>query len=55
MLRPNQILASPEFAATVDTKYITGLATLDNRMLIVINIEQLILSHEMALFEISAQ
>lgn len=54
MLSPTQIRAAPEFAATVDTKYITGLATMDNRMLIVINIEQLILSHEMALFEITA-
>lgn len=54
MLRPDQIRAAPEFAASVDTKYIMGLATLDKRMLIVVDIEQLILSHEMALFEITA-
>lgn len=54
MLRPDQIHAAPEFAASVDTKYIMGLATLDKRMLIVVDIEQLILSHEMALFEITA-
>ena len=49
LLRPDQISATPEFAATVDTKYITGLGTLDERMLIVIDIERLMLSSEMAL------
>lgn len=51
MLRPDQISATPEFAATVDTKYILGLGTLDNRMLIVIDIERLMLSSEMALVD----
>jgi purine-binding chemotaxis protein CheW len=53
MLRPDQIHRAPEFAATVDTKYIMGICTLDKRMLIVVNIEQLILSDEMALFNIN--
>ncbi len=51
MLRDDQISATPEFAATVDTKYITGLGTLDERMLIVIDIEKLMFSSEMALVD----
>jgi purine-binding chemotaxis protein CheW len=55
MLRRDQIRPAPEFAATVDTKYINGLCTLDERMLIVVDIEQLMLSHEMALFDTTLQ
>ncbi len=51
MLRDDQIAPTPEFAATVDTKYIVGLGTLDERMLIVIDIEKLMLSSEMALVD----
>ena len=51
LLRPDQISAAPEFASTMDTKYITGLGTLDERMLIVIDIEKLMLSSEMALVD----
>ena len=55
MLRRDQIRPAPEFAATVDTKYINGLCTLNERMLIVVDIEQLMLSHEMALFDTAIQ
>ena len=51
MLSSDQISATPEFAATVDTKYITGLGTLNERMLIVIDIEKLMFSSEMALVD----
>lgn len=51
MLKPDQIRPSPEFAATVDTKYIKGLGTLNERMLIVVDIERLMLSGEMALVD----
>lgn len=51
MLRPDQISPSPEFDATVNTKYIKGLGTLDERMLIIVDIERLMLSGEMALVE----
>ncbi len=51
MLRADQISPTPEFAATVDTQYILGLGTLDDRMLIVIDIERLMLSSEMALVD----
>jgi purine-binding chemotaxis protein CheW len=50
-LRPDQIRPAPEFAATVDTKYIQGLGTLDERMLIVVDIARLMLSSDMALAE----
>ena len=50
-LRGDQVKPSPEFAATVDTRYIKGLGTLDERMLIVVDIEKLMLSSEMALVE----
>jgi purine-binding chemotaxis protein CheW len=54
MLRPDQIRPAPEFAATVDAKYINGLSTLGERMLIVVDIERLMLSSEMALVDDAA-
>ncbi|MGL4408031.1 MAG: chemotaxis protein CheW [Zoogloea sp.] len=54
-LKGAQIRPAPEFASTVDTKYIQGLASLEERMLIVVNIEQLMLSSEMALLDESAR
>ncbi|MFA7280894.1 MAG: chemotaxis protein CheW [Sterolibacterium sp.] len=55
MLRPEQIRPAPEFAATVDTKFILGLGTLEERMLIVVDIERLMLSSEMALVDATSQ
>jgi len=55
MLRRDEIHPAPEFAATVDTQYITGLCSLDERMLIVIDIERLMLSQEMALVDAARQ
>jgi purine-binding chemotaxis protein CheW len=54
MLRPDQISPSPEFNATVNTKYIQGLGSLNERMLIIVDIERLMLSGEMALIEDAA-
>ncbi|MDP1527261.1 MAG: chemotaxis protein CheW [Rhodocyclaceae bacterium] len=54
-LRSEQIRPAPEFAATVDTRYINGLGTLGERMLIVVDIEKLMLSGEMALVDEVAQ
>ncbi len=51
MLLPNQVRPAPEFSTTVDTKYIKGLGTLDERMLIVIDIEKLMISREIALID----
>jgi purine-binding chemotaxis protein CheW len=53
-LRAEQIRPAPDFAATVGTHYIEGLGTLDERMLIVVDIERLMLSGEMALVDEAA-
>lgn len=44
-----QIRPAPEFAVTLSTEYLTGLGALDERMLILVNIEKLLNSEEMAL------
>jgi purine-binding chemotaxis protein CheW len=51
MLRQDSIRAAPELSASVDIRYIKGLCTLDERMLIVVDIERLMLSSEMALVD----
>jgi len=51
-LESGQIQPPPEFAESVfDTAYITGLATIDGRMLILLDIEKLISGADMALIE----
>jgi purine-binding chemotaxis protein CheW len=50
-LRSDQVRPAPEFAATVDTRYIKGLGTLGERMLIVVDIERLMMSGEMGLVD----
>ena len=50
-LSEQQIRPAPEFAATVDTRFISGLCTLGEHMLIVVDIERLMLSPEMALVD----
>ena len=54
-LRSDQVRPAPEFASPVDTRYINGLGTLGERMLIVVDIEKLMLSGEMALVDEVAQ
>lgn len=46
-----QISSVPDLVASIDTKYLLGLATVDQQMLILLNIEQLMTSQEMALVE----
>jgi len=48
-LTPDQIRPPPEFGGALDTQYITGLGTLDNRMLILVDIERLMSGADMAL------
>ena len=43
--------SAPDFSGTFDTKYIVGLATLDERMVIVTDIEMLMNSADMELIE----
>ena len=54
-LAPAQVRPAPEFSSAVDTGHITGIATLgegdDARMLILVDIEQLMASHEMGLVD----
>ena len=47
-----QVRPAPDFSAsTFDTKYITGLGTIDKRMLILVDIEKLMSGADMALVE----
>ncbi|HYF59750.1 MAG TPA: chemotaxis protein CheW [Burkholderiaceae bacterium] len=50
-LSPEQIREAPEINSTVDSGFITGLGTLNDRMLILIEIERLMSAAEMALTE----
>jgi len=54
-LSPEQIKPAPEFSHTLDTQYLMGLGTIDNRMLILIDIEKLMTSREMSLIDESAR
>ena len=46
-----QIRPSPEFGVTLNTEYIQGLGTLDERMIILADIERLLTSQDMQLAE----
>ena len=51
-LQPGEIKPAPEFAsATLDTRYILGLGTVDERMLILVDIEHLMTGADMALMD----
>jgi len=50
-LTQEQIRPAPDFAVTLTTEYLTGLGSLGDRMLILVDIEKLLSSEEMALVE----
>ena len=50
-LSPDQIRAAPEFSSSLDTQFVTGLGALEERMLILIDIEALIGCHDMGLMD----
>ena len=50
-LTPEQIRPAPELSAGLDTRYLTGLGTVGERMLILVDIERLMSSNEMALMD----
>lgn len=50
-LTSEQIKAAPEMGTTFDTDYLIGLGTLDERMLILVDIDKLMSSDEMGLIE----
>ena len=48
-LGSEQVRAVPELGATIDRQFLTGIGTLDERMLILLDIERLMVSAEMGL------
>ena len=50
-LTPDQIKAAPTLSTALDTRYIMGLGTVDQRMLILVDIEKLMSSRDMELME----
>ncbi|WP_432261691.1 chemotaxis protein CheW [Cupriavidus sp. TMH.W2] len=50
-LTGDAIKPAPEFGVSISTEHLTGLGTIDGRMLVLIDIERLMTSPEMALVE----
>ncbi|MBS4095665.1 MAG: chemotaxis protein CheW [Sulfuricella sp.] len=50
-LNSEQIKSAPEFGSTLDSKYVTGIGTVDQRMLILVDIEKLMTRSDMDLVE----
>ena len=50
-LSPEQIKPAPEMGTAFNTDYLIGLGTLDERMLILVDIDRLMSSTEMGLIE----
>ena len=50
-LTPEQIKPTPEMGAAMDTDYITGLGTVNDQMLILVDIEKLMSSDEMQIID----
>ncbi|QSA98690.1 chemotaxis protein CheW [Methylococcus sp. EFPC2] len=53
-LTPEQIRPAPELGTALDTQYINGLGTVDERMIILMDIERLMSAEDMALIEHAA-
>ena len=45
-LRPGQIRPAPGFGGAIDTDYLIGLGTIDERMLILVDIDKLMASDD---------
>lgn len=50
-LKPEEIKPAPEFGSSLDTQYLLGLGTVDERMIILVDIERLMSSRDMELIE----
>tara|TARA_Y100000031_G_C8141125_1_gene347631 strand:+ start:301 stop:750 length:450 start_codon:yes stop_codon:yes gene_type:complete len=50
-LEDEEVKPAPEFGVAFDSKYLHGLATLEDHMVIIVDIEALISSDELGLFE----
>lgn len=54
-LDASQIRPAPDLASSIDTLFLVGLGALENRMLILVDIERLMSSQEMALMDTVAE
>nr|WP_298376181.1 chemotaxis protein CheW [uncultured Halomonas sp.] len=50
-LSPDQIKPAPEFGVTMSSDYLSGLGSLEDRMLVLVDIDKLLTSEEMALVD----
>ncbi|MCG6656211.1 chemotaxis protein CheW [Halomonas campisalis] len=50
-LSPDQIKPAPEFGVTLSSDFLSGLGSLEDRMLVIVDIDKLLTSDEMALVE----
>lgn len=50
-LTPEQIKPAPQFSTTMDTQYLKGLGAVEERMLILVDIEELMTSSDMELMD----
>ncbi|MEE4464644.1 chemotaxis protein CheW, partial [Azotobacter chroococcum] len=50
-LPPEQIKPAPEFSLSLSSDYLSGLASIGERMLVLVDIDKLLTSEEMALVE----
>jgi purine-binding chemotaxis protein CheW len=50
-LTPEQVKPAPEMGSVLDTEYLIGLGTLDERMLILVDLDRLMTSDDMGLVE----
>lgn len=55
ILNPDQIKPAPEFGVTLSSDYLSGLGCLEDRMLVLVDIDKLLTSEEMALVEHAAE
>ena len=53
-LSADNLRPAPEFGSILDTRYILGLGTVEERMIIVVDIERLMTSQEMSLVDAAA-
>mgnify|MGYP000361939485 CR=1 FL=1 len=54
-LTPEQIKPAPEFGVTLSSDFLSGLGSLEDRMLVLVDIDKLLTSEEMALVDRSSK
>jgi purine-binding chemotaxis protein CheW len=54
-IEEKQIRPAPDFSEALDVSYVMGLGAIDDRMLILVDIEKLMTSEEMQMIELSAE